>query len=174
MLNLVGVFFMGSGWERLNWIPKKQTLMTFSLKVQYIFVIVTTSILRFLSSCGTTHCKFKNSLWQGISRFGVTDYSGVKKECDLVAQNAKNSLIWLVHKASLLKSHWFKEPRSLAKINFLKILPSFGDDFYMKIYQKISDFSQSHDSFCLWKSPRKQKWEHFYVQCICKAKFIKN
>ena len=30
-------------------------------------------------------------------------YSGVKKECDLVAQNAKNSLIWLVHNASLLK-----------------------------------------------------------------------
>ena len=33
----------------------------------------------------------------------------------------------------------------------------------MKIIPKsLSDFSQSHDTFCLWKSPKKkQKWEHF-------------
>ena len=60
------------------------------------------------------------------------------EECDLVAQNAKNSLIWLVHKASPLKSHWFKEPRSLAKFSFFNISPSFGDDIYLKTIPKIS------------------------------------
>ena len=32
----------------------------------------------------------------------------------------------LVHKVSLLKSHWFNEPRSLATIIIFNILPSFG------------------------------------------------
>ena len=31
----------------------------------------------------------------------------------------------------------------------------------MKVLPKNSDFSQSHDSFSLWKSPRKQKWDFF-------------
>ena len=63
-------------------------------------------------------------------------YSGVKKECDLVAQNAKKSLISLVHKTSLLKFHWFNDPRSLAKLSICKILSSFGAYFYMKMIQK--------------------------------------
>ena len=94
----------------------------------------------------------------------IQAYRGVKKECDLV-QNAKNSLIRLVHKASLLKSHWFNDPRLLAKISIFNIFLSFGDNFYMEIIPKnFSDFSQSHNSFCLWKSRRKQKREHFFVQ----------
>ena len=78
--------------------------MTFSLKVQYIFVIVTTSKSRFLSSCETTHCKFKNSLWQGFRRLGVTDYTKqtefkeTEKELEFHSTPSKSVLATIVSK----------------------------------------------------------------------------
>ena len=50
----------------------------------------------------------------------------------------------------------------LAKISTFNNLPSFVDNFYTKsIPKNFSCFSQSHDSFCLRKSPRKQNGSTF-------------
>ena len=72
------------------------------------------------------------------TQYGFYDgmYSGVKKECDLVAQNAKNSLIWLVHKASLLIG--LTSLDCSQKSVFSIFLCLSGIIFTWKLYQKIS------------------------------------
>ena len=108
---------------------------------------------------------------------GSSVYSGVRKKCDLVAKNAKNSLVWLVqnaknslvwlvqnaknslvwlvqnakkslvwlvHKASLLKSHWFSEPRFIGPLIFsqkLAILNFFLPKSYVSNFGKNDDWN---------------------------------